>query len=227
MMKDYKYPALIIGVILVGTLCFLFWKTNPSDDSNPSGENTAVTTDEEETTPVKIATSTSPTPPNKNDPKAPVNTGDITRIAWDKYQKPNKTVLQNLLSTERYAVSQEGKTEEAFKNEYWNTYTAGIYVDFVSGEPLFSSQDKYDSKTGYPTFTKPLDTRFIVERSTSSSVAPETEIRSRYADSHLGYIIIDQSSPTRKQYKVNSASLRFIAKENLEKEGYSVYLKEL
>jgi peptide methionine sulfoxide reductase msrA/msrB len=139
------------------------------------------------------------------------------------FEKPADKTLKEELTPLQYKVTQENGTEAAFRNEFWENKEEGIYVDIVSGEPLFSSRDKYASGCGWPSFTKPLEPENILEKNDRSHSMDRTEVRSKYADSHLGHVFPDGPKPTGLRYCINSAALRFIPKENLEKEGYGKY----
>ena len=140
------------------------------------------------------------------------------------FTKPTKQELKERLSPEQYYVTQEEGTEPPFQNDYWDNKHAGIYVDVVSGEPLFSSLDKYDSRTGWPSFTKPLESENVVTHTDFKLILPRTEVRSKQAGSHLGHVFNDGPAPTGQRYCMNSAALRFIPVEDLEKEGFGEYL---
>jgi len=146
-------------------------------------------------------------------------------MAWDgkDFRKPASSELLTKLSAEQYNITQKNGTEPPFRNTYWDNRKPGIYVDVVSGEPLFSSLDKFDSGTGWPSFTRPLVPAQVTEHEDRSFFSVRTEVRSKLADSHLGHVFDDGPAPTGKRYCINSASLRFIPAENLEKEGYGEY----
>ena len=150
---------------------------------------------------------------------------EFESYAWESFEMPNDDELKSMLTPLQYSVTQEDGTETPFDNEYWDNHDDGLYVDIISGEPLFSSTDKFDSGTGWPSFLRPIDKAFVTEKADYKLLIPRTEIRSKIADSHLGHIILDGPVENdRIRYCMNSASLRFIPAEELDEAGYGDFL---
>ena len=169
-----------------------------------------------DTNPVPTSTSTAKQTSAKSGGQKPT-------MDWKNYHKPSDQELKKELNPTQYEVTQHEGTESPFHNQYWNNHADGIYVDVVSGEPLFSSLDKFESGTGWPSFTKPLDPANVLTKTDNSLFMSRTEVRSAHADSHLGHVFDDGPAPTGLRYCMNSASMRFIPVDSLEAEGYGQY----
>ena len=161
--------------------------------------------------------------PAANAQAAQTSTG--VHKSMETFKKPSETELKSKLSPIQFKVTQQEGTEAPFQNQYWDNHEDGIYVDVVSGEALFSSKDKFESGTGWPSFTRVLDPANFTTKTDKSLFSTRTEVRSKHADSHLGHLFDDGPKPTGMRYCMNSASMRFIPVKNLAAEGYGEYMK--
>src|ERR1044071_4262874 len=174
---------------------------------------------------VLLTSGSSQTESQTNTPSTASSAPQVNHPNMENYKKPSEAELKRKLTPEQFEVTQHAATEPSFQNEFWNNHKPGIYVDIVSGQPLFSSLDKFDSGCGWPSFSRPLTDKNIVNSEDLSHGMKRTEVRSKAADSHLGHVFNDGPGPTHLRYCINSASLRFVPVENMEGAGYGAYLE--
>src|SRR5260221_2388094 len=167
----------------------------------------------------------SPAQSQTNTPRTASVSAPFTNVAMGKFQKPSEAELRQKLTPKQFEVTQHAATEPSFQNEFWNNHQSGVYVDIVSGQPLFNSLDKFDSGCGWPSFSRPLAEKDVLNREDLAHGMERTEVRSKVADSHLGHVFNDGPGPTHLRYCINSASLRFIPLAEMEKAGYAAYLE--